>query len=138
MQAPVVIYPDVEAVALNWLAQQFDARGQSVVCSRRVPSPRPRRLVAVTRTGGWPDTPVTEAAQLTVDCWGPDDPTALQLAQTARALLMSMVGGDTFSVTITRYEEFTGPVNYPDPLTSQSRYTFTCRLSVRGTPLPAK
>lgn len=133
--APVVVYPDVEAVAGNWLAQQLAALGTPAIVARRVPNPRPARFVTVRRNGGQPDTPVTEAAQLTVDVWGSDDVSAIQLANTCRALLKAAWGANPFGVIVTRYEEFSGPVNFPDPLSNQPRYTFTCRLSVRGTPL---
>jgi hypothetical protein len=131
---PAVVYPDAEAVVGNWLAQQLEALAVGCSVARTVPSPRPRRFVTVQRTGGSRDTPVTDAAQLTVDCWAADHAAAAQLAATCRQLVEASVGADPFGVVVTRYEEVAGPTNYPDPTTNQPRYTFTVRLSLRGTP----
>lgn len=135
MTAPAVVFPDAAALASNWLKAGLDDRNITAVVGLRDPRPRPQRFITVVRTGGPIESPVTEAAQLTFNCWGPDDTAANQLAQTARAILYSLVGVNNNGVMLYRIAEVQGPQYLPSPDTVQPRYIFTLRLSLRGTPL---
>lgn len=134
---PAVVFPDAATLAATWLARDLAAQGVTIPVGLRLPNPRPNRFISIVRTGGVLETPVTEAAQLSFSCWGPDDVAAGQLAQLARALLYNMVGVDQGGGVMVRHiAEVQGPQYLPFPDTTQPRYLFTLRLSLRGTPLP--
>lgn len=133
---PAVVFPDASTLIATWLARDLAARGTNVPVGLRLPNPRPQRFITIIRTGGVIETPVTEAAQLSFSCWGPDDASAGQLAQLARAVIYAMVGVDQGAgVMVLNLAEVQGPQYLPSPDTYQPRYLFTLRLSFRGTSL---
>ena len=122
-----VAFPDVEAAAVAFLKAQLAARSDSAHVGTRVPSPRPARLVRVSRTGGGRRNLVQDDAQVTAECWAPDSVSAAALCRLVRALLGSMdTGGVWFA------GEVGGPVDHPDDLTDSPRYQTTVTLRSRG------
>jgi len=136
-RAVAVVFPDAAELACSWLSSNLPEHGfTSVPVGTRVPTPRPSTsFVRVLRTGGPRDTVVTDAAQLTIEAWAPDEGSACDLSQMCRALLQYAVGEVVNGSTICGYEEFTGPQNLPDPTSAMPRYSFTIRWRVRGAPL---
>jgi hypothetical protein len=137
MSGPIaLVFPDAAAVACACLAAGLPAQGfDGVPCGTRVPDPRPAAFVRVLRTGGPPDTEVTDLAQLTIEAWSDDEGNAQDIAQVCRALLRAAVGSKVNGATVCGYEEMNGPQNLPDPTSAMSRYTFTVRYRLRGTAL---
>lgn len=118
--------PDAELLTTTYLRA---AVGPAPV-STKVPNPRPATFVRVWRTGGAARNRVVDYAQMTVECWGADKPTANGLARQAHAAILdaaSMAG-----IPLCRRVE-SGSLYYdPDPDTAAERYTFTAFLTLRA------
>lgn len=125
-----VLFPDTAAAAAAYLDSVL-----SVAVVTHVPNPRPDEFVTLRRTGGPRETLVSDGAQITVESWGPDDETAHDNAQTARAYLHAAAGTVIEGVQFYRVDELAGPVNLPDPESAQSRFTFTVIVGARGAAL---
>ncbi len=128
-----ILFPDAAAAAIGALNAQLGALGFTGVPVRsRVPNPRPTRFLLVFRTGGPAVNVVTDAAQLTVEAWATSDVEAHDLAQVARAIVTGIEGTVTGGVTVYGVDELGGPGYLPDPVSAQSRFTFTVTVHVRG------
>lgn len=132
MMRPVVLAPDAVAVAVDYLAEQLEERGDDAIVTDRVETPRPDRFVRVSRTGGPMKNRVQDGPQLTVECWDLAEEDAQDLAQLCRALLFAAQGAVVNGVPIGKVDEFGGPQLLPDPLSDQPRYTFTMQVAMRG------
>lgn len=130
----VIVFPDVEAVLIDYLGDALAGRGVNVPVVTAVPSPRPDRFVRVERTGG----PISSLFLLdnptvAVEAWGSSESDAAELIGLVRGLLHAMPGED--DAPVYRVAEFSGPGNLPDPTSGQHRYSFTASLLVRGSAL---
>lgn len=118
--------PDAELVAVTYLRGRFG----SAPVSTKVPNPRPATFVRLWRSGGVPRNRLVDYAQLTVECWGADKPTAMALARQAQTLLLNAASVD--GIALCRRVE-AGSLYYdPDPASGQERYTFTAYLVLRA------
>lgn len=99
----------------------------------QVPTPRPEAFVIVDRTGGPRLNVVSDGATIAVESWGPDNPTAHDLAQRARQALHAAQATTVAGHTIYRVVELSGPGRLPDPDSHQARWTQTFTVQVRGT-----
>lgn len=128
-----ILFPDAAAAVISALNAQLSALGFTGVPVRsRVPNPRPARFLLVFRTGGPSVNIVTDAAQLTIEAWATSDVEAHDLAQVARAIVTGIEGTVTGGVTVYGVDQLSGPGYLPDPVSTQSRYTFTVTVNVRG------
>lgn len=101
--------------------------------SGKVPATRPAKFVTVQRTGGIVRTQVSEDVNLTIEAWASRDDDAHDLAQLVRYRLRLLPGTELVNDTaVYQCQELSGPVNLPDPLSNQARFTFTVVLHVRG------
>lgn len=131
----VITFPDVEAVAQDYLRGELTAAGDSAQVVTEIPKSRPARMVKLIRTGGARVNLVLEDAQLTVECWDTRRDGAHDLAQIVRGLLWAMP--DRYpAVTTYRVQELGGIAELPDPDTANPRYTFTVIITIRGSALP--
>lgn len=121
--------PDVEAWAVTFLRAGLGALGDKV--ATKVPATMPARMVRVSLTGGSRSDVVTDRAQLTVECWADDEPTASNLARTAQAHMFSAAGAISNGLWVRAVDSVGGVQFFPDPDTSKPRYQFTVRLTVR-------
>lgn len=130
----VLVFPDVTAAACAALDDALPAvLGRPALAGNRVPDPRPARFIVAYRSGGTRATLVTEAAQVSFDCYGDSQADAEDVAGAARAVLFGLKG--TRSVDGTDiYDVFDvgGHVDAPDPLSDQPRVLFSLALVVRG------
>lgn len=122
-----IIFPDAEETVREYLLPLMPG----VRIATRVPNPRPASWLRIMRTGGPRESRFVDRPQITLEGWGPDENTAGQLLEDARAWL-NAAGGRIFGV-----EEIGGPANLPDPTTAQIRYTMTLWVRIRGTALTA-
>lgn len=122
-----VIFPDVEDLTRLALNAAFATRMPGVLWHTKVPGTRPAEFGRVMRTGGPAETLVTENAQITLEGWAGTEARALEILNLARGIVFEF-DGQLFGVT-----EFGGPVNLPDPSSSQCRYTATLGVRARGT-----
>jgi hypothetical protein len=127
--AEVLITPDVEAAAIPFLRTGLGALADKV--AQKVPATMPAKMVRVSLTGGSRRDIASDAAQLTVECWAADEPTASNLARTAQALMFSAAGSVVGSLWVRRVESVGGVQFFPDPDTAKPRYQFTVRWHVR-------
>lgn len=129
-----IVFPDVEALAVNHLAQRLSERSepeaQDVYVANRDPQTRRARMVLVRRDGGPRLDVKREAARLTVRIYGRDDDEAGRLATLVRAFLSSAADGST-PVVLTR--ELSGP--QPVPVTAPEYRLMTVEWTVVGQPL---
>lgn len=120
--------PDVEVAVVTLL----DA-GMTADVATRVPNRRTAEMVRVTSTGGSARNVVQFDARVLVECWGPDETTALDLARKAWALLWGAQDTYLDPTTYATRIESTGPVNFPDPDTTSPRFQFLSTLTVSMT-----
>lgn len=130
---PVVIFPDVEAWAVGYLAAQLAGWPEpfvdGVYVSNEVPNPRLDRMVIVRRDGGPRLDVARESARLGIRVWGPaeNDADTNDLTQLVRALLAASPGEGP----VRRYTEIAGPSTIPDESDQPLRY-FTAELTARA------
>lgn len=127
----VIVFPDVEQIIGDWLADQLAARGIDAPVGTRAPDPRPGRFVVVQRTGGPRANLVTDAPLIIVESWADQEGAAHDLAQVVRGLLHT-APGRVPAATVYRVQETGGPGNLPDPVSPQARYTQTFEIRLRG------
>lgn len=128
-----ILFPDAAAAAMGALNTQLPALGfTSIPVRSHVPNPRPARFVLVFRTGGPRANLVTDGAQLTIEAWAATEADAHDLAQAARAIINSLQATITGGVTVYGVTELGGPANLPDPVSEQSRFTWSTIVNVRG------
>lgn len=125
----VLISPDAETSAVSWLRTGLGALATKV--ATEVPATMPVTMVRVSLTGGSRAGLVSDAAQLTVECWAPDGPTASNLARRAQALMFAAAADEAAGVFVRKVESVGGVQNFPDPDTNKPRYQFTVRWHVR-------
>lgn len=117
-------FPDAEAMVVGFLRARMAAP-----VSTKVPNPRPSRFVRAWRTGGAALNRVVDQPQVTVTCSAPSSVTASDDARAARHALMNESSGMPL---VRRVEDVSGVYYDPDPDTSEDRYSFTVRLTVRA------
>lgn len=121
--ADLIIFPDVEAATVGELSAALTIRLPGVGIGTRL---QPGDFIRVTRTGGPKETLISEQAIVLLESYSEDETRAERNLAVARAVLNSQDG------LIFGVEEFSGPANLPDPTTSQTRYTQTFGVRVRG------
>lgn len=123
-----VVQPDTEILVCDAIRTGLPRVGLgSVPVGTRIPNPRPDMFVRVIRAGGTRETLVSEQAWIIVEAYAPLEVDASRLLSYCRAIVHAQDGAlfGTFEVS--------GPVNLPDPTTSQVRYTQTLGIRARGT-----
>lgn len=125
-------FPDAVAVVIEYLIDELAGVGDPVDVVSRVPTDRPARFVRISRTGGPRRTRVSDAAQISVEAWGPLEEDARDLAESCRALLFAMRGTTQQGVAVYRVSELGGPALLPDPTSDSPRYVFTHQVQLRG------
>jgi hypothetical protein len=123
MSIPVVVFPDVQMVVVDYLTDALADRIEHYVFGVKVGTvvERPRQPVAVTieRAGGVRTLPSVDNPRVEIQVWHGTDEDAQLLALLVRALLHAMPGvvdTSTGPVTVTRVVDFAGPFRSPDPL----------------------
>lgn len=132
MSVPMLVFPDVVALAVERLNDELPALVGTVHVGNRVPSPRPARFVVVRRGGGSRITIVTEAATINVGSWAQSVPDADDIAQACRSVLHAMAGGMVNGVPIYKVEDVGGPAEEADPLSDQPMSQMSVAVHVRG------
>lgn len=130
--AELLVTPDAEAAAVSFLREKLGTLADRV--STKVPATMPDRMVKVSLTGGGRVGVASDTAQLTVECWGVDEPTTSGLARTAQAHMFSAAWTSAGGVFVRRVDSVGGVQFFPDPDTTKPRYQFTVRWHVK----PAK
>jgi hypothetical protein len=136
MQPPVIVFPDVELWACDYLKTALAARPESfadtVYVGVKVPDPRRDRMVIVRRDGGPRLDTVREAARLGVRVWATSEQDATDLARLVRALMWMAPDGSP----VCRVNDLSGPSPVADESKQPLRF-FSLELIVRGAPLDA-
>lgn len=127
--AEVLVTPDAEAAAVTFLRSEIGSLADKV--ATKVPTTMPAKMVRVSLTGGSRLNVASDTAQLTVECWAPDETTASNLARTAQALMFSAAWNSAGGVFVRRVESVGGVQSFPDPDTNKPRYQFTVRWHVK-------
>lgn len=118
-------FPDIE----DLLTVHF-AADLSIPAGTKPASVAP--FLRVLRTGGPPTTRVSDSPQVTVEAYHSRESGASSLLERARLSLMELPGTALDGFRIKSVDIIGGPVNLPDPSTSNYRYTFTAVVQVRG------
>lgn len=121
----VLVQEDFEAAAVVFLAERLGPLAARV--ATKVPATMPATMVRVSLTGGSRFDVATDTAQLTVECWAPDGPTASNLARRSFAYMLAAAGSYAGGVWVRKAEEVGGVQSFPDPDTNKPRYQFTVR-----------
>jgi len=127
--AEVLVSPDVEAASVSYLRAGLGVLADKV--ATKVPATMPNSMVKLSLTGGSRTTLVQDVAQLTVECWSANDPTASLLARTSLAYMLAAAGTSAGGLFVRKVETVGGVQYFPDPDTNKPRYQFTVRWHVR-------
>lgn len=137
MTLPLVVFPDVQRVVVDYLTDTLADRTEHYVFGVKVGTvvERPRTPVAVTveRAGGVRTLPSVDNPRVEIVVWHGSDEDAQLLAQLVRGLLHAMPGvveTTTGPVTVTRVADFAGPFRSPDPLSDHPRVRLTVEVGV--------
>lgn len=129
---PTVIFPDVEDALATHLRSTLPSYGEaSLPVHMSVPSTRPDEFILLSVIGGDQEAEVVDRSNLLVEAWAQDPQRACYLARLARALIVALRGRSLPGTVIYRVEA-TSPVNLPDGLSNQYRYTFNVGVRCRG------
>ena len=128
----VLVFPDVEAVTVAYLKAQLTALDDTARVATYVPSPRPNRLVKVTRNGGAGDWPHTDRPLVVVQCWDTTTVAASTLASLVRGLLWALPSDTTHGADVRRVNDVGGLAFFPDPATSLPRYQVSVQFHTRA------
>ena len=132
MQA--ILFPNVEKRLAQGLQAWLAGRGITVPVGGRTPDPRPAEYIRLYVIGGTRRDLVTDQPTVVVETYARTDERASDLANLARAYINALEGTDLEpGAAVYRVGEFSRPANLPDPTTTQSRYTATYSLDIRGT-----
>ena len=123
--AKTLLFPDIEDLLSTHLAADV-----GVPAGTRAASTAP--FLRVLRTGGPPTTRVSDSPQVTVEAYHSRESGALNLLERARLSLMELPGTALDGFRVKSVELIGGPVNLPDPSTTNYRYTFTAVVHIRG------
>jgi len=83
-----IVFPDAEETVREYLLPlRPDVR-----IATRVPNPRPASWLRIMRTGGPRESRFIDRPQITLEGWGPDENTASNLLEDARAWLNAAGG----------------------------------------------
>jgi hypothetical protein len=134
--AELLVAPDVVDLICAWLRAELPnvPEQTAVPVHRAVPNPRPLTFVTVRLLGGAGRNaalPVTDRALVAVESWAGNAAAAHDLAQNARAVVHTAQGAVLGGVQVYRVVEAGGPAELPDPVSAQSRVTFTVEVLVR-------
>lgn len=127
-----IVFPDAAAALIEYLTEEFAARGETASVHRSVPKTRPARFVTVYRVGGTRRGVVLDMPREAVDAWAPTPEDAHDLLMLARALIGAVEGRTIGGVQFGRVTEAGGPIDLPDPDSEQARWTYQPELAVRG------
>lgn len=120
----IAVFPDVEKLLTDAVKVGLADNGEGTVpVATQIPDPRPAEFIRIYRLGGQLETLVSEAARASLDVYAATEARAVQLLNLARAVLKSQWDA------LWGYDEFIGPNNLPDPITSLTRYT--CSFEIR-------
>lgn len=132
MTNETIVFPDLEAILVDHIADELDVFGDTASVSVTVPSVRPSRFVTIRRTGGPRRDLVTDTVQVTVEAWAQTGSGALALAQLVRGIINALPGQTISGVAVYRVQEASGPGLLPDPSSNQMRYSYTTAIDARG------
>lgn len=133
MSNELIVFSDPVVTTCTAIAARLPELGYTgIPAVGEVPDPRPERFVRVLRAGGARDGLVVDDALLLVEAWAESDYESARLAAAARAVVNAMQGSVIDGVTVYTVTELSGPTNLPDPVSAQSRHTWTVEISCRG------
>lgn len=131
MTTEVIAFPDAEALVIAYLKTKI----AGVTVSTKVPSPRPNKLIKVTRVGGSKLRLNADSPMLTFECWAATSIEASDLCRLARAYVDAMAGEKINGVWVFKVREVGGPAYFPDPDTDLPRYQFSVAIDTKGAAL---
>lgn len=134
-----VMFPDVEELLCDAFRTLLAAAGETVdltgsnpagiTVDRKVPNPRPKRLVAIIRDGGQSNG-LRDQPRIRFRIFDKSDAAANDLARKVHALSGLVVGDGVFL----HRRHLSGPLEVPDKSTGPQRYLLI-EFHTRGTPL---
>lgn len=137
--AELVTFPHIEKALVAFLGAQLTARGLPAWVATQIPAARPVRVVRVSRIGGTRRNVVLDNPTVLLECWDATESAAYVLADRCRALVESACREGTVltgGVQVGNYQEFSGPVNFPDPATNNPRFQITISITASGVVTP--
>ena len=132
MANPTAVHADAVHVVISGLRSGLASQASSATVGSRVPAGRSKPFVVVRRTGGVALNRVADDAQITVESYDSTPEAAHDLLQLCRALIHSFRGSTVLGVPVYRVAEFSGPIELPDPLSNDPRYSMTLTIALRG------
>lgn len=128
--------PDFEALLIEYLRGQYQALGMDAPVSTHVPGERPGLFTRVQLTGGQRSQLVIALGELAIQCWGPDDVQASNLARLTESMVLDLHGNHS-GVWVRNVSSMGGISYFPDPESTQPRYQFAVQVNVRPQERPA-
>lgn len=141
--AEAVVFPDVVATTIDFLAAEFTALGDTdIEFGARIPVPQPDQFLVVTLIDSQIREVAFQRSVVRVEAWVDEGSTSQEsahdLGQLARGLLGLMAGTSQARGTVYRISDETAPQGLnddPDPESGRNRYTFHVAITMRGVAL---
>ena len=136
---PVYIFPDAEALILDYLRPILETRPEPWLAGLKIGNKKPEtsatmpsldRVMWVRRIGGQPRTHL-DLARVDFKCYMKSDAESHDLAALTKALVQASVNHSG----ITNVRTFLGLTNSPDLVSNAPCYMFTMEFDMEGTPL---
>lgn len=127
----MVVFPDSEElfrVSLALTASQV--LGGTFPCATKPPNPRPHEFFVVRRVGGIARDFTTDVPYILIEAWADTEARASRMASVAQGFVHWVTNINGFSIL--DRSEISGPLNFPDGLSAQARYTATYAIAVRA------
>lgn len=100
--------------------------------TRKVPNPRPSEFFTFRRTGGVPNSIVSDVATITVEAWADSPGASHDLAQQGLQALKDAAHTTVGDAQIYKVSVVGGVADFPDPESDQDRHVFSVTVSTRG------
>ncbi|ALY10739.1 tail terminator [Arthrobacter phage Suppi] len=127
----VIIFGDSEDILRVQVARDLQRiDGKLWPVGTKVPNPRPSEFVILRRVGGVRRDLVTDEPTILVEVWANTESRAVRIAAIIQGLLHSYSQIGEYSIL--GCDEISGPVNLPDGLSAQVRYTATYVVAIRS------
>lgn len=124
----VIVAPDAEGRAIEFLKAQFLAAGDAAKVGTKFPAAGSQRFVRVVRAGGLTKNIAYDSPRLVFECTGSSSVNAERLCALTRGFVLAWA---RLSDDVTRVQDAGDMACVPDPDSGQDRYQFAVQVDMK-------
>lgn len=133
MTAPMVLFPNAEALVAGYLRTALPAVGLSTVFVATTTINRPSEMVLVQRLGGPKLNMVADEPLIGFESWAPTKSRSRLIMANVRMLINALRGSTLSGHAVYRVQEAAGEQYLPDPtVPTLPRYIWNATIAIRG------